>query len=236
MAKNVLQKKLSSNKFKAMKKFAYITLAFSFLLFTDCRREKSWIVKRRLLYSCDNPIPVVGHPLFIRSSYSVSNPIIETDHEGKFSLPYELDYRQLEYLELQSHFYLKPYVIGIPKKENINVGDVYLYDNYFFVINVIVEKTTSNKDTIFYDYNAHTGYGKFVVGPFENNQAIDTIAIGATKIHDLDYYSKKSDKRSLFYLGRYMFNQTKVYPYINEDQELIECMKYINVPIKLDDI
>ena len=219
-----------------MKKFAYIILAFSFLLFTDCRRERSWIIKGRLLESCDNPVPVVGHPLFIRSSHSIVNPIIETDHEGKFSLPYELDYRQVEYLELKSNLNFKTYVIGLPKKENINVGDVYLNDNYSFVVNVFVEKLTSNNDTIYFDHNIHTGYGKFVVGPFKNNQTIDTLVIRTTKFHDLDYFSKRSDKRSMFSLGHYMYNQTKLYPYINEDQELKECMKYIYVPIKLDDI
>ena len=102
-----------------MKKLTYILLGFSLLFFTDCRREKSWIVKGRLLESCDNPIPVVGHRLYISSSKSIVNPELSTDSEGRFSLPYELDYRQLEHVVLRDEN--RDYLIGIPKKENMSI-------------------------------------------------------------------------------------------------------------------
>ena len=206
-----------------MKKLTYILLGFSLLFFTDCRREKSWIIKGRLLESCDNPVPVVGHVLFISSSKSIVNPYIETDHLGNFALPYELDIRQNEYIELRD--VNRSYVVGLPKKENIDVGDIFLRYNHFVSLELSVMRTTSALDTIFFSYNQQNGeYRRYITGPFQNQQVLDTFILHDKMIYDKEYYGQRNPIWKGFYLGKFKVNETEVEPVFNEEN--IECKRY----------
>lgn len=147
------------------------------------------------MHSCDNPIPVVGHKLSIRSSKSIVNPELSTDSEGRFALPYELDYRQLDHIVLRDENV--DYLIGIPKKENIDVGDIYLKDNYFAFLQLSVNRPTSESDTVFYDWWGYKrvgsksvkNYRKFKVGPFTDDQILDTIVFRDIAVYDSIIYN-----------------------------------------------
>jgi hypothetical protein len=174
-----------------MKTSIQILLLFSLLLFSDCRREKSWVISGRLLHSCDNPTPVFGHTLTISSSKSISNPKVETNREGRFELPYELDYRQHDNIFITD--FSAHYVTGIPKKKNLDVGDVYLNDNYSAFLQLSVQRPTSSEDTVYYDFNGYRNgkkyFRKFKIGPFVDGQIIDSYVTHQEKIFDPTQFS-----------------------------------------------
>lgn len=215
-----------------MKRITQILILVSLFLFSDCRREKSWIIKGRLLESCDNPIPVSGRLLYISSSKSISNPVVQTDDEGRFSLPYELDYRQIEFIKLRDEN--KIYLVGIPKKENIVVGDLYSKDNFFALLKLQVNRATSVEDTIYYDYLGYRGamrnYRKFKVGPFTDGQVIDSVVFFDQDVYDSVLYNLGNFSRYIYKIGYH----GKDLAGVGTEKHLKACHKHNVYQLRID--
>ena len=80
----------------------------------------------------------------------------------------------------------------IPIKENVDVGDIYLKDNYFALLKLSVNRPTSELDTIFYDWWGYKtvgsksvkDYRRFKVGPFSDGQILDSIVFRNFMVYD----------------------------------------------------
>lgn len=161
-------------------------LICSLLLFTNCNKEKTFTIKGRLLISCDRPIPVIDHGIRIEGK-GITSPIAYTNDKGHFAITYEHS-RRTEYIYLtvkgEYGVGLSQRLIGIPMRKDVEVGDVYLTDNFFSVIKLAVQRPTDLTDTIYYDHNVHLGYRKFKVGPFLDGEIIDSFTFASSRIFD----------------------------------------------------
>lgn len=187
------------------KKSTLLLILLSFLL-SDCKRERTIVLKGRLLKSCDSAVAVSNIPLWIRADMNSSQKVL-TDNHGNFSIPIEID-KHIEQVVLVGPQALNgsggtmEYAVGIPKDKNTFVGDVYFKDNYFFAITLRVKRATSIQDTLFYDLNGYQNgepiFRRYVTGPFTDNQVIDTVEASAPKMIDRNHYS--NDYRGRFFL------------------------------------
>lgn len=174
-----------------MKTLVSFGLLCSLLLFSECRKDRNiYTLKGRLVTSCDDPTPLAGEELYISATGGNSTESFITDSEGRFTLTYE-DTWELEYIAIKGsqrngHGSLT-YLSHIPMEKNLDVGTIYFRDNYFFLGRISVQRPTSQQDTVFYDYSNLTGFKKFVTGPFQDGQVVDTFTSRAARIYDKDY-------------------------------------------------
>lgn len=106
-----------------MKSLLWISCAL--LLFTGCRREKTSVLKGRLLDSCMNGLPLANEKVYFRigkfGGWSEAIAETTTDANGYFSVSYTT----------KSHYGLsmsvagQKIVTGIDPRKNIDFGDVY---------------------------------------------------------------------------------------------------------------
>jgi hypothetical protein len=152
--------------------------AVTTVIFFGCTKDtgEQYTIKGKLLKSCDNPEPIVGQNLILekytdggRSKYETIGTTT-TDENGIFSIKYSS-------VGASSALNLKPqegsysYLANIPTDVNIE-ENVYTKDNFFYIIKIKTTNAYTEKDTLFYTLGSDTQY---LVGPFTDNQAIDTV-------------------------------------------------------------
>lgn len=79
-------------------------------------------------------------------------------------------------------------MIGIPLKENVDVGDIYLKDNHIATLQIASKRITDKQDTIYFAFSGYRGNQKFykknISGPFSNGQIIDSVKIRKPRVYD----------------------------------------------------
>ncbi len=166
-----------------------LMLLVSFLL-NACKEEEDktvYTIKGRFIKSCDSPVPVPNRPfqLYYYDSEKVygkknKSGVVATgvsDNDGRFSIEYTIKNSMVsdDGLDIQfdAGYYISTFLSNIPHKQNIDVGDIYMDTNYFAIIK-IKTSTSFDNDTLY--YNIANGDHKGIIGPFSNEQIIDTMS------------------------------------------------------------
>jgi len=182
-----------------MKNINIFFLLAAVLLFTSCTKEPGaqYTIKGKLLKSCDNSAPVVGQNLVLEK-YDKDNGKTEiissatTDENGAYSLSYSaVGKKSYVNLNVLPQSGLGSYLENIPIDEDMDIN-IYARDNYFYIIKIKTDKPYTNQDTLFYMQSAiENGY---IVGPFTDNQVLDTIV----KTNAQGWYYVENAKPSLY--------------------------------------
>ncbi len=96
---------------------------------------------------------------------------------------------------------------GIPKDKDIDLGTLYLEQNYYAKIVLDPKKDFSEKDTFFYDFLINPR--KFIVGSFKKNQVIDSFEYRHEIYIDKELSAKYSEFNYFMYQTR--LNNNKPY-------------------------
>lgn len=172
-----------------MKHVIVISLILSITFIgSSCNKDeekKDYTITGRIVQSCSNPVPVANktlqllyhgtHPNQIHSK-TYNKGSVTTDANGNFNITYSGESRGssevLGLVEEVGAGYST--VIGsIPLNKNINTGDVYYKSKITMVYKIKLLGTSTNADTILYDGGSALDR-KTVIGPFYNNQVLDT--------------------------------------------------------------
>lgn len=179
----------------------YTVIFFSFLIILglglQCKKDgmvenqQQYTVKGRLLNSCDDQTPSIDKELLSLRSFCVYCTIgldlgpITINDDGTFEFKYKHSSinKNLE-LFSNKHYDL---VLGIPINQNIDLGNVYIKNNMYAIVKTSPRRITSAADTLFYnlkDYQRDNVPIEYAIGPFAENQIIDTIFFHAFQIYD----------------------------------------------------
>jgi len=164
----------------------FLILAFFVIMLSNCKRDDSQVytISGKVVKSCDNPIPIsnLAFELWYYSDGKRDNANKGsgvTDANGNFSINYTSTpggfNSRLELITSNGPYGQKPLLSKIPQNRNIYVNHVYTDTNFFMVVKIATEKSYSDKDTLFYSVS-NAGKFKFIIGPFSNNQHIDTVS------------------------------------------------------------
>jgi hypothetical protein len=185
----------------SIKKNLLLTFSLFILLGIQCKKDEEIInqqqytIKGKLLTACDSLIPVTDFNLFISSLgyWTITGlevgPII-TQVDGSFEFIYKhTKFTKSLLLSARGNtgYTYQNLILGIPVNQNIDIGNVYIKNNMYAVINIKTEKITSASDTLFYnlkDYRENIISNNYAVGPFIDNQQIDTIIFQSVQIYD----------------------------------------------------
>jgi hypothetical protein len=168
---------------------------------TEVENQQQYTIKGKLINDCENTSPIKDFYLHISSIGYVTitglevGPVI-TQADGSFEFKYKHT-KFTKNLLLNANgnagSTYQDFMVGIPVNQNIDIGDVYMKNNMYAVIKIKTERITSSADTLFYnlnDYRNNKSSINYVVGPFIDNQLIDTLVFYSVQIYDntnLDY-------------------------------------------------
>ena len=181
-----------------MKRLIALVLILGMFSCVSCFKKKTFTLKGRLLKSCDNPVPVEDYYLYMVSENKrYGSHSARTSIEGNFIIQYD------EGHNLGSEAFIfssqnGPLLEGIPTRQDLDLGDIYLTDRYFALVQIFVQRSTSVEDTIYYEYLSWLGYNKSIVGPFQDEQIIDSVQLYGIPVYDTIKFNKKPQ-------GGYMF-------------------------------
>ncbi|MDP3928060.1 MAG: hypothetical protein Q8R57_03470 [Bacteroidota bacterium] len=204
-----------------------------FLIFS-CKNEdtETITIKGKLLKSCENPSPLVGHALVLTYSYNVNGKedVIQsvTNSNGSFEFKYEkkVVMSNLALREDQTIGYgYFTYLNNIETKKNLDIGTLYNNDFLLVKIRINAQRVTSIEDTIYYDFKSNK-FNKFIVGPFIENQLLDTI-FGRTT---MEYNKLNKHKFDIPYSWKLGLSGKVQYVY---SDSLFPCSKENYLDIKL---
>jgi hypothetical protein len=186
-----------------MKNYTIIFFSFLIILGLQCRKDdmienqQQYTVKGRLLNSCENPTPSLDNELLSLRSICAFCTIgfelvpITVNEDGTF----EFKYKHSSINKNLGLFSYKYYdlVLGIPVNQNIDLGNVYLKNNLYAIVKTKPKRITSKADTLFYnpqDYRGNKLPIEYAIGPFSENQIIDTLFFHSFQIYDSTYLDK----------------------------------------------
>ncbi|MDP3928061.1 MAG: hypothetical protein Q8R57_03475 [Bacteroidota bacterium] len=155
-------------------------------LFTPgCKsEEETYTITGKIVKSCDYPTPVsnLSFELWYYSD-SKRNDALKasgvTDIDGNFSIQYTSTPNgfnsRMELITSNGPFGQKPILSRIPQNKNMAIGNIYTDTNYYMIVKIKTENNFSDLDTLYYNIIKPYGQYDFLIGPFYNNQIIDTI-------------------------------------------------------------
>jgi hypothetical protein len=184
-----------------MKKSLIYTLSLFLTVGIQCKKDEEIInqqqytIKGKLLNSCDSLIPVTDFNLFISSlGYRTITELevgpVPTQADGSFEFTYKhTKFTKSLLLSARGNtgYTYQNLILGIPVNQNIDIGNVFIKNNISAVINIKTKRITSDADTLFYnlkDYRENIISNNYAVGPFIDNQQIDTIIFQSVQIYD----------------------------------------------------
>jgi hypothetical protein len=152
---------------------------------TGCKKEEkgTFTITGRVVQNCNDPIPLTGVKVELSYSGSSSkgNQVFTagsatTDADGNFSITYENINQNIEgmYLrQISSKFSQGTICTKIPYNRDLNMDDIYVNAQIKMIYKLNLKgKQTSIEDTIY--YFLHGQQAKIKVGPFYENQQLDT--------------------------------------------------------------
>jgi hypothetical protein len=185
-----------------------ISISFAIFL-NNCSKdnEEKFTIRGKLLNSCDKPEPVSGHQIFLGFSYGINNKYESigaiTNADGSFELTYEKKNAMGEMAisgRQGNGLGTRNYLFGIPIGRDLEVGNLYIENNFFAIIRVNTKRVTTSNDTIFYSLIAGTNdFSKFLVGPFTDNQLFDTAIYHNAQFFDLDMEKNYQSKSHAYF-------------------------------------
>jgi hypothetical protein len=149
-----------------------------------------YTIRGQLLQSCDNPTPVSGVKLILDYDCNCnSSKILQeiyTDADGKFEFKYKsVNGNDIVIRGNQANgLGTINYLFGIPINKDLDVGNLYSSNNFFAVLKIVNKRQSTKNDTIFYDVYGSANFRRFIVGPFIENQILDTIMFRNTQFFD----------------------------------------------------
>jgi hypothetical protein len=210
----------------------------------DENEDKVYTITGKVVTSCDNPVPVANLPFELwyysdskRDSKQHATGV--TDEKGYFSVQYTQTNggfnSSLELILANGPFGQKPLLSKIPQNQNLNIGNIYTDTNFYLLVKIITTRSFTVNDTLF--YIAGTKDYKSLVGPFANEQIIDTISV--SRFDGWSYYGEKntpyrgSNIKYKYLIGiKYSDFKRNNEGYINAEL----CKKYNFVHLDLDKI
>jgi len=184
-------------------------ITFLLLIISGCRRPNNndnfCTITGKFLQSCDNPVPVSGHSLMLAYTYNSNGKYAEipctTLEDGSFSFTYEKAAIMGELVIRGSRANGQGtlnYMYGIPIGKNLNIGEIYQKNNFFAIARLKPQRPTNSMDTLFYGFE-NGKFRSFVVGPFSENQEIDTTFVRNAQFYDFNNSSKYQKKSHSYY-------------------------------------
>jgi hypothetical protein len=148
--------------------------------------DKSYTITGKVVKSCDNPMPFANLPFELwyysdskRDSKQHATGV--TDENGEFKISYTHTPNgfnsSLNIITANGPFGQKNLLYNIPQNQNIHADNVYTDSNYYLIAKINTEKSYTALDTLFYNIGLPLGQYKYVVGPFSNNQIVDTVSL-----------------------------------------------------------
>lgn len=190
-----------------------IILIMYVVLFCGCERiNKEYTIKGQLLKSCDNLTPIENVKLILDydCNCNASKILTETftDANGKFEFKYKsvLGNDIVIRGKQPNGLGTVNYLFGIPINKDLDIGTLYKDSSFFAILKIVQKRQSTYNDTIFYDVFRSANFRKFVVGPFVENQILDTIAFRTTqffdKINDRRIYSNNGSPSYTYKIGK----------------------------------
>ncbi len=204
----------------------------------DDKPNIQYTITGKLVKSCDNPIPMINRSFDLwyntnGGGKSDLKATATTDSLGNFKLIYTTTPHSvsstLDIIEANG-FGQKTLLANILQNTNIDIGNIYTDTNVFIVAKIKTEKTYSTNDTLFYFLGSFSANKKFIVGPFANNQILDTIVTHQTQGSLVNSSSQSSNYYSRWLLGVMYFDNKGA----NEiTTPVTQCKKYNEVVLDL---
>jgi hypothetical protein len=183
-----------------MKNLYFIILSAITVASFGCNKDsgEKYTIKGRFTKSCDDTTPVSRFNLILYLENTDANEIktiakTTTNERGEFSLQYFTLPNSNSNIGVSTENGRVTYLLNIPKNRDFETN-IYSRDNYFYIIKIKTDKPYTNKDTLFYLENANNK--NFVLGPFYNNQVLDTVILSAPQ-----FWSYGANEAPTTYIG-----------------------------------
>jgi hypothetical protein len=210
------------------------------ILFTACPKKtediinKQYTIKGKLVYSCDNPTPVINKnvDLEFTSNGVLVNTIglCKTDSNGIFSFTYDAvgDHILPQFtIGVESGYSYNVVFYNVPINSSLNLGDITTQDNYFGIIKIQTSKTYSSSDTLYY-IPGNPFIHNIFIGPFYDGQIIDTFTYSGPLT-----YQNINNGFLLFWRWGYDIRGNGTYKNTHFDNTK-PCFKYNVFSLKID--
>jgi hypothetical protein len=176
-----------------------VIIVSSIMLLNSCQKDENegkFTIKGKLLNSCDKPEPVNGHQIFLEFSYGINNKYEQiaatTLADGSFELKYEkknaMGEMTISGRQTNGSGTLN-YLFGIPIGRDLDIGNLYLSNNFTAFVRINTKRNTSMSDTLYYKRGKNFVFETSLIGPFNQNQIIDTLVFRNTQFYDIDNIS-----------------------------------------------
>lgn len=218
-----------------------LILAFCVIMLSNCKREDTrvYTISGKIVKSCNNPIPISNKAFELwyysgnkRNDIQMGSGI--TDLNGSFSVNYTSTpsgvNSTLSLIASNGPYVQKSLLGNIPQNKDI-YETIYVDTNYFVKVKIRAKKTFSNADTLFYYTGSFTANMKYIIGPFQDNQIIDTLYFSGIQGWGNDNHETQGVK----YFSRWLLGKNYVdLNRQNETYTFIEpCKKYNDIILDL---
>jgi hypothetical protein len=166
-----------------MKNLFLIVLAAIIIASFGCNKDSDvkYTIKGKFTRSCDDTTPISRFNLIlylenIDAKESKTIATTTTNERGEFTFQYSTVPNSNSSIGVSTENGRVTYLHNIPKNRNFE-ANIYAQENYFYIIKIKTDKPYTTKDTLFYLENANNK--NFILGPFYNNQVLDTVVLSA---------------------------------------------------------
>jgi len=152
-----------------------ISLLVLILMFISCNKDKTHILKGRLIYDCNTPVPNTEVELKTGLQNSIYRYYGTSDENGYFSIVYEKG--NTGTLRINKDRILEGIPLQIGKEYDL--GDVYVGGTIDLIVKLQVNNPHTENDTLFYsDLGSNDWAAKIAIpGPFTTG-VVDTFIDG----------------------------------------------------------